>query len=413
MSAAIPRVLQVAHGHTAFHPGGTEMVALALHRYWRSQEQDCWYLGAAESSVRASHPGTRMIALSDDQREAVIHVDDFLRFRLEQQDYFGSLREFANALATIRPDVVHFHHVLNFGLEAIHLTRQVLPRARIVVTLHDYYLICANNGQLYKHHTRERCRGPSLSACMSCIPTVGAEDFRMRSLDIGRTIALADRVVAPSMFLRDMIEANLDGCPPISLVENTYVGPQSAVAERPAGDGPMRFAYFGNLSLVKGIGDLLEAAAMLLDRGTDHFTVQVHGSQLFTDAALDEKIANGKARLGDKLQFMGRYDQDDLAQRMADAHCVVFPSLWWENAPLVIYEALHHGRRIISYPHGGAAEILNRYGTGVLAEASHPAALADAMQKSMAAAMSRQTVERATLRSMAEFAADYAEIYAT
>jgi hypothetical protein len=26
-------------------------------------------------------------------------------------------------------------------------------------------------------------------------------------------------------------------------------------------------AYFGNLSLVKGIGDLLEAAAMLLDRG--------------------------------------------------------------------------------------------------------------------------------------------------
>ena len=152
---------------------------------------------------------------------------------------------------------------------------------------------------------------------------------------------------------------------------------------------------------------------MLLDRGADHFTMQVHGSQLFTDAALDEKIARGKARLGDKLQFMGRYDQDDLAQRMADADCVVFPSLWWENAPLVIYEALHHGRRIISYPHGGAAEILNRYGTGVLAEASHPAALADAMQKSMAAAMSRQTVERATLRSMAEFAADYAEIYAT
>ena len=59
--------------------------------------------------------------------------------------------------------------------------------------------------------------------------------------------------------------------------ENTYVGPQSAVAERPAGDGPMRFAYFGNLSLVKGAGDLFAAATILRQRGFDHFSLQING----------------------------------------------------------------------------------------------------------------------------------------
>ena len=141
MRSDLPRILQITHGHPTFSPGGTEMVAMALHRHWRSQGVDSWYLGAAEPRDHAGNAGTKMIAMSDDNREAVIHTDGFIRFKLEQPDYFGPLREFASYLAEIRPDVVHFHHVLNFGLEAIHLARGKLPNARIILTLHDCYII--------------------------------------------------------------------------------------------------------------------------------------------------------------------------------------------------------------------------------------------------------------------------------
>jgi len=75
--SVLPRILQITHGHTAFNPGGTEMVALALHRHWRAKGEDCWYLGAAEPQHQAGHPGTNMVALASDQREAVIHTQGF------------------------------------------------------------------------------------------------------------------------------------------------------------------------------------------------------------------------------------------------------------------------------------------------------------------------------------------------
>jgi len=321
------------------------------------------------------------------------------------------LREFANYLEFLKPDVVHFHHLLNLGLEALHLTRAVLPRARIVVTLHDYYLICANNGQLFKHHANERCMGPSLRSCAACLPKVAAEDLRMRELDIRRTLDLVDHLVSPSQFLAGRIEAGIANCPPVAVVHNTYVGPGAAPAARRTERNEFVFSYFGNLSRVKGAGDLLAAAGLLLERGVTRFGVQVNGAQLYEDAAFDQQLDGARMKLGTRLAFLGRYEQNEVAARMAEADCVVFPSLWWENAPLVIYEALHHRKRVLAYPHGGAAEILKRHGQGVFAANSRPDGLADAMRQILESGAAEATPPDPPLQSMAQFAAAYEDIY--
>ena len=41
---------------------------------------------------------------------------------------------------------------------------------------------------------------------------------------------------------------------------------------------------------------------------------------------------------------------------MAETDWVVVPSVWWENAPLVIQEAFQHGRPVIASDIGGMAE---------------------------------------------------------
>ena len=161
MQSSGKRILQIAHNHPRFHPGGTELTALALHRESLEQGLDSWYLGALDETQITPNEGTQMIALTPDQRESALFARNFIRFNLQQPEQYGFLREFGAYLELVRPDVVHVHHVLNFGLEGLHVLRKVLPRAKIILSIHDFYLICANNGQLYKHESRERCAGPT------------------------------------------------------------------------------------------------------------------------------------------------------------------------------------------------------------------------------------------------------------
>lgn len=377
-----PRILQIAHNHPRFHPGGTELTALALHREALKSGLDSWYLGALDRDQIMPNLGTQMIALSDDQREAALFTEDFRRFPLSQVDYFGFLREFREYLRFLRPDVIHLHHLLNFGLEALYVIRSVLPAAKIVLTVHDYYLICANNGQLYKHDTKERCPGPTLTECLKCFPDRRANDFAMRALDIRNGLSLCDRIVSPSYFLKDKLDRSLRLERDIVVIENGYLGADiPPAATRTDNSGAVNFGYFGNISAVKGLVDLLDAADILFKDGLEDFRLNVHGSQLFEDNVLFDRMQSARKTLGERIRFFGQYGPADMGKHLEDVDCLVFPSVWWENAPLVIYEALYHGRQVVSYPHGGAPEILARYGMGVLARRSDPPALAEAMAR--------------------------------
>jgi glycosyltransferase involved in cell wall biosynthesis len=56
------------------------------------------------------------------------------------------------------------------------------------------------------------------------------------------------------------------------------------------------------------------------------------------------------------VTLVGRYSPADLPTLMASIDWVVVPSVWWENAPLVIQEAFEHGRPVICSGIGGMAE---------------------------------------------------------
>ena len=68
---------------------------------------------------------------------------------------------------------------------------------------------------------------------------------------------------------------------------------------------------------------------------------------------------------------------------MAGADWVVFPSTWWENAPLVINEAFQHGRPVICSGIGGAAELVRDGVNGLHAPVGDAAGLADVMRRAI------------------------------
>jgi glycosyltransferase involved in cell wall biosynthesis len=96
---------------------------------------------------------------------------------------------------------------------------------------------------------------------------------------------------------------------------------------------------------------------------------------------------------------------------MEAADVIVFPSVWWENAPLVIYEALNLKRQVLCFPHSAAVEILNRNGAGIMAAETTSAALAASMKNIIENPDLANFTGEPNVRTSQDVFADYRVLY--
>lgn len=372
------RILVLAHNHPEFHPGGTEIFAHDLFKAYQRQGADALFVAATNALHREPRPGTSFQTVGPSGDEVVVWAGHFDRFYLSQTDSFGTLQDMARLLAEFRPDVIHLHHLLLAGAELPFLARRVLPEARIVLTLHDYYPICHHDGLMLKTGTHEPCRRASPSSCRSCFPQIGADRFLLREHKLRTLLGSVDQFVAPSRFLRDRY---VDwGLPAERIVVVPNGRPAAEAAPRPGSSDRVTFGYFGNLNPWKGVPVLLRAARLLAERGLD-FTLRLHGGAPFQTPEFREKLEELAAPLGDRLLRLGPYGRDRMGELMAPVEAVIVPSIWWENAPLVISEAFQHGRPVIASGIGGMAEMVRDGVDGLHARPNDPHDLARAMAR--------------------------------
>ena len=131
-----PRVLYVCHNHPDFHPGGTEIFAHDLFGAVKRRGAEAMFLACTDGVHRAEKPGTRLQGIGRTADEVVLWTGHFDRFYQSQIDLHGIVPELTELLEAFRPDVVHFHHTLMIGVEALYLVKRVLPRkARLIYHL--------------------------------------------------------------------------------------------------------------------------------------------------------------------------------------------------------------------------------------------------------------------------------------
>jgi Glycosyltransferase Family 4 len=138
------RVLLVSLFHPEIVRGGAQQVCYELFQGLKERDDVHVTLLAAidESQPALCKSGARITGF--DGRDG-----EFL-FLSREYDYWWHktpnvllLESYAEFLQLIDPDVVHFHHFLLLGIDLITLTRRTLPKARIVLTLHEFMAICA------------------------------------------------------------------------------------------------------------------------------------------------------------------------------------------------------------------------------------------------------------------------------
>ena len=259
------RVLQVAHDHPDWTQGGTEILAHDLARALDARPGVSARFLAASTSLQEpdAAPGT-LRAHGDDLVLQTGAYDRFSMSRLDGTDWIAAL---GGVLDRLRPDVVHLHGLDRIGAEVLAVIRRLAPRSRIVLTLHDYQLICPNEGLLLTTTEGARCRGARPDRCRRCFPEQPAARHALRKAHLTALLQSVDLFIAPSAFLRERF---LDwGVAPerIRLVPNAVAlppaPPEAARSRR------NRFGFFGNLAPHKGPLVLLAAAAILRDAGAD------------------------------------------------------------------------------------------------------------------------------------------------
>ena len=378
------RVLIVSHGHPSYSIGGAEVASHGLFRAAnQTGEHEAYYLSRAPSEVRR-HAGTPLMSLGHGARETFLHTGAWDEFWLSNGDLAETSLALATYLEHVDPDVVHFHHVIGFGVEAIALTRRVLPRARIVVTFHEYLAICANHGQMMKTSKKQLCHGASPASCNACFPNRSPTQFFSREQHIKNHLLLADAFVAPSRFLAERFIAWGLPAERFRVIDNGVTGvpaPPRTLAEGKRRD---RFAFFGQISEFKGLHIVLDAIGRVPDDIWGDATLSVFGGNLeLQPEAFQGRFARLLAGAGRRARFFGSYRQDDLAGLMADIDWVIMPSIWWENSPVVIQEAFLHRRPLMVSGIGGMAEKVRHEVDGLHFRVGSPESLADAMTRAL------------------------------
>lgn len=376
------RVLVVSHAHPSFSLGGAEIASHNLHRGLNAMSGvESVYLAAASPPLQR-HASSALMSARLPQEEVLFHIDAYDHFHLANEDVLSIERDLLRFVRDVKPDVVHFHHVLGFGLEALYAVRSALPDAAILLTLHEFVPICHNHGQMVKRATGQLCEQASPTACNSCFPDIPASRFLRRDALI-RTMLLdmVDAFVAPSAFLaKRYVEWGIDR-DRIHVIENGIMGEEATPARALARNDARRnrFAFFGQMTPFKGVDVLIDAIGRVPDEiwGDDAY-LMIFGANLERQPAdFQERMKTLIERAGRRVRFYGSYRNADLPKLMRSVDWVIFPSIWWENSPVVIQEALLHRRPIICSDIGGMAEKVRDGGDGLHFRAGNGQHLAD------------------------------------
>ena len=218
------KALVVSHAHPTFSIGGAQVASYNLFQGLKARTLGRPLPRRRRPARRPPPRDAADVARPGPRRDAVL-VERLRLVQPRQQPPIGDLTDhFERFLADCRPDVVNFHHVMGFGVQALRAARRALGRRADRLHLHEYLLICANHGQMIKARSGALCSKASPSECGVCFPEIGPANLMRRELFLKSFLAQVDAFVSPSRFLLGrfadwglpraklvMIENGLDG----------------------------------------------------------------------------------------------------------------------------------------------------------------------------------------------------------
>ncbi len=389
----------------------TLVVHQFLPRYFTGTEQYCY---AVAKEMQARGHDVEVFALEPDFNELdpmlsiqneVVDGIPVVRLRMwyatdrdnERMEYENPLvsAKFAEYLRARKPDLVHLFHVRYLGAGLIaEAGAQSIPS---IMHLMDFWFLCPaivllrSDGKL--------CDGPPRQGlgCVDCVrPAVGAllaerevlsdlasvaphmsQGLAPRHTPVHRAMTLAsrpgllraallkaDRIVAPSYFLRSMFVRN--GYPESRIEVLAYGVDDSRLGSAPAARGsrdpskPLRVSYFGTIAHYKGVDIAIDAIL----GSQEEIELSIRGRTSDFPGYAGPLVERCKA--DSRVRFDGPFPRESLGAVLAETDVLVVTSRWYENTPFVVLEAFAAGVPVFAANLGGMSELVKDQVNGEL-----------------------------------------------
>ncbi len=405
------KILMVIHCYLPDRVGGTEIYTYNLSKELKARGFDVLILTTFEDAAveryeltRTEFEGINVIKIMNSSYLAKTFLDYFIDPNIDMI--------FRSILNEEKPDMIHFQHIPYLSGNLPEIAHQMgVPS---VFTLHDYWYMCFRS-QLIRPGLGI-CPGPSEGlSCASCndaappdLPPVFRSPLLQKVLEssVMTKFNLKEKIHPK---VKEKLKTLLLQQPPgshrenisnpyiVTILENKYrleffrrqflfpacvMSPSAHLKKRfesegfreithlPLGfykiekvkkvpfSGKLKIAYLGNIMPFKGADVILRELSKLEGKKREMLELNFHGRMNNQDYSKEiEKLA-GEFPQG-VITFHGGYRSGtELKEILSNNHLVIFPSLWEENYPLVVREALLYGVPVVGSKLGGVPEAI-------------------------------------------------------
>ena len=376
------RILVLIHGYPPRYNAGSEVYTQTIARRLARDNEVMVFTRFEDSSfppytvieevdAPSGGPAVRLRLVNmTGFRERFVHemVED--RFRI--------------CLESFRPDVVHVQHLNHLSIRLVEVSKTA--GIAVAYTLHDFWLQCPR-GQFIRTQNEADgemlplCDGQDDATCASqCYQRSSTGDPAMRECDLAynekwvatrmnyvrNLVRVVDCFLAPSRHLMDRFCHDLN-VPRTKVRLLDYGFDRNRLMgrirkHRP--DGAFVFGYIGTHVPAKGVALLVDAFANL----SGNVRLKIWGRDSSdTTPGLKRRVEALPPEIRSRIEWAGEYENSLIVPVVFNhVDAIVVPSVWLENAPLVIHEAQQAGVPVITADVGGMAEFVRDEENGLL-----------------------------------------------
>lgn len=379
------RILKIIHGYPPTYNAGSEVYSQTLCNELKKENEVFVF-------TREENPYLPEFHLRREKLETNLEInsiniprgkDGFRHVKMDQI--------FLEFVSITKPDIAHIGHLnhLSTGFVSV-LSDLGVP---ILYTLHDFWLMCPR-GQFLQTNFGERdyyqlCEGQENRKCAThCYNSyfTGLPEFQkeeisnwtrwieIRMKEMRSICEKVDLFVSPSKYLKSrFVDEFQISSEKIKILDYGFDFDRFSNRDFVSKD-VFKFGYIGTHIPAKGVNLLIDAFKELTLEANLIIWGRDNGQ---STKALKEKSSNSK----NKIEFRGEYQNQNITKEVfSQIDCLVVPSIWMENSPLVIHEAQQAKIPVITADQGGMKEFVNHKENGLLFQHRNKDSLKEQME---------------------------------
>jgi len=317
-----------------YQKGGAENFCETILNEIKQYNHDCFIISTKPKNEKKINQEPRTYYINSNyyflNRQTIIYRFFWQLANLVNFNRGYKLKEILNKE---KPDIVITNNLMGIGLKTFRIIKKT--GAKHIHILHDTQLFFPS-GLIIQGQEKK-------------VNSLAAKIYQTLSRFI---ITSPDMVVSPSQWLLSEHTTRKYFQSSKKIVKkNPVILNEEQKTERDISSTIINFLFIGQIEKHKGIVFLVESFKKITN---PNLRLKIVGNGSLTNEI--KKIVSND----DRISFL-EFDKETENKELKQAHCLIVPSLCYENSPTVIYKALNFNLPIIASKIGGIPELFNEH----------------------------------------------------